>query len=183
MCRFASLLLVTIGVIGCTSRSGSKMPGDAPDAPEMTTTAPSIRVVVTDGKLTIDDQIIALPCPVESVTNLFGEPSRTLGPVNVVHVWDESGVFAYMSPDQRNVDSLAFAFDRFDADHWPKTLFNGQLSIDDRALSQSTTNRDLTNAGYGNYGIILWFRQSGNLGVDVQTNDTNVVSVSLAPES
>lgn len=142
--------------------------------------APSMRLTVSDGAITINDQNVELPGSFAAIKQLFGEPSRAL---SNIRIWDELGVFVHLASDEENADNMTVVFGPFDADHWPKEHFTGLISIDGQSVGASTRTSNLKSAGYEKFGSVLWLRQSGDREIDVQFNDRQPVAVYVAPKS
>ena len=146
-----------------------------------TETGQPTTVVVVDGTLTIGGQVIEFPCPVKELEQLFGERSRDFFTAGLVHTWDEHGVYANMTiPDIEHYSEISFALDRWDAQYWPHSLFDGSVTIDGQPISRTTLVRDLEKDQLEQYGGVLWYKACGNVGVFFSTNDKNVRSISFS---
>lgn len=119
-----------------------------------------VRVEVIGAKLRLNGQLITFPTTKETLSKLLGKPSRVTSLVNTVYTWDDAGLFVYEQEGTDKVFSLAICLNDLPAatpshlkdlgpKHWAKSLFSGELIIDDAVVTQTSKIKDVNRAKKG----------------------------------
>ena len=97
-----------------------------------------VNISITRDEILINGQSIELPVKKEKIFELLGQPTRVSNLANTIYTWDENGLFAYEGPESGQIFSFAICLNRFDAGHWPRSLFTGRLIIDEAPITKTS---------------------------------------------
>ena len=112
----AVLAVISVGVTGCgTNDDGEK---SDPKANSATTTDAKPKIVLAQGRMTVDGKLAPLPGAVAEWETVLGPTSRREAlaasekePAVNVYIWDEHGIVAVERPDLAQITKVTLAIE------------------------------------------------------------------------
>ena len=129
-------------------------------------------LVVTKRKVVIDDARLTLPCSEADLTAVLGPPNRLEQLENRILVWDERGIYAYVTPARGKVSALTVSYHCADASFCPRSSYEGELLIGEmRVYPFLFHEAQLRRAGYEPDDLGLWAGEIGRHTVIIQPDE------------
>jgi hypothetical protein len=120
----------------------------------------------------IDGARLTLPCPESELTAVLGPPSRVEQLENRVLVWDERGVYAYVTPTSGQVHALTVSYQCADASFCPHSPYQGELIVGQVHLYPFLFHEaQLRRAGFEPDDLGLWARGFGRHTIIIQPDE------------
>jgi hypothetical protein len=142
------LLGVWAGILFGCGTSPAPQQGGNPSGAAAAPAASVNQVTITDKAANFAGKEVPFPATRAQLVAALGEPSRTLDKVNKIFVWDQQGIYAYSKLDRDLIHDISFSFVREEWDYAPQTTFAGSIQIDGLQVTKSTSQADLTAAGF-----------------------------------
>ncbi|MCI0360434.1 MAG: hypothetical protein L0211_18310 [Planctomycetaceae bacterium] len=142
MNRVFVLIVGAALIVGCgkpaSKAKGSKLPPPPPGS----------GVKISEAGISIDGKQLTLPATTAQLTDVLGQPNRTLDKANKIFVWDQRGIYAYCRKNKDEIHDISFAFQKQDFDFDPQTLFSGTIDVAGTSVSAGTKENELKAAGF-----------------------------------
>jgi hypothetical protein len=133
---------VVLVICGCDKPAPNSKTSKAPPPP------PGSGVHITDAGISLDGKQLTLPATTAQLTEILGQPDRTLDLANKIFVWDQRGIYAYCKKDRDEIHDISFAFQKQDFDFAPSTNYAGSINVAGTPVSPATTDAELKQAGF-----------------------------------
>jgi hypothetical protein len=130
---FAALLVLGLGA----GRAGAAEPK-------------KVVVAVEDEAVVLNGTRLTLPFDRDELIKVLGKPSREADlSANKLLTWDDLGIVAYQQSNGKTIHGLSVALDKRSFSFWPKTLFDGTLTVDGAPLTATSDMETVNGAKKG----------------------------------
>jgi hypothetical protein len=147
MRNFILLGFLSVGLLlGCDKPATPQPAANTGGGPAPASAA--AQVTITDAAANFAGKEVPFPATRAQLVAALGEPSRTLDKVNKIFVWDQQGIYAYSKTDRDHIHDISFSFAKEEWDYAPQSTFGGSIQLGGLQITRSTTEAELTAAGF-----------------------------------
>jgi len=139
---------IPIVLVALTIALGCNKPAPKPKASKGPPPPPGSGVQITEAGISLDGKQLTLPATTAQLTEILGQPDRTLDKANKIFVWDQRGIYAYCKKDRDEIHDISFAFQKLEYDFAPSTSYTGPINVAGTPVSSATTEAELKQAGF-----------------------------------
>lgn len=142
-------ITVYVGTLVFSAASLGWVASGAEDSASKPVDPEKLEVKVDGGELFIAGKKISLPGKRSALVELLGKPTRVIEKANILLVWDELGVLAYVRPEDGAVVQVTVSLGKMDFDFWPKKACRGKVTLDGASVTADTTIAAINKAKKG----------------------------------